>query len=138
MHSLPIGRHVLEIEGAVVTCRYEGLLSLDEVAAVHAVLESVLRERGHAYQLIDMTRTPLPDAEVRRWISQWAQKHTLECVLLFGASTPIFLMTGLLARAIHMMRADKRPVVLFERTEAEARAALARLLERRRATAQHA
>lgn len=127
-----IGGHLLEIDGPVLVCRYVGEISLAEIGAVHQTLEAVLREQGHAYQLIDMTRLQMPSAEVRRWISKWAQRHTLEAVISFGASHAIFVVTNLLGRAIHLLRADKRPAVLFERDESAALSALANLREQRR------
>jgi hypothetical protein len=126
-----IDQHLLQVDGPVVMCRYHGDISLAQIEAVHLILEEVLREHGHAHQLIDMRHLHMPSAQVRRWISQWAQKHTLDSVINFGASYAIFAITKLLGHAIHLLRADKRPVVLFERDEPAALAALARLQEPR-------
>jgi len=128
-----VGQHHIDIEGDKVVCRYQGALSLSEVEAVHKIIEAALQKHGHCYQLIDMKQLETPDYQVRRWISQWAQRHTLEAVLCFNATSGLHVITGLLTRAIYFLRKDKRPTVLFLRTEEEARAIAAEMYTRRQA-----
>ena len=127
-----IGAHRLDVESAVVVCRYQGTLSMEETQQVHDVLEGVLQGQGHCYQLIDMKTLKTLDPPQRRWISKWAQTHTLEAVLCFNASTLMYYLVGLMTRAIYMLRKDKRPTVLILKDEAEARAKVVELEQRRR------
>lgn len=73
----------------------------------------------------------LPSTAVRRWISNWAMTHSIEAVISFNASWPIFVMTNLLGRAVHLLRADERPAILSPRDEADALALLERLRSQR-------
>lgn len=127
-----IGAHRLDIEGATVVCRYQGTISLEEIQRVHEVLAAVLAAHGHCYQLIDLQQVKTVEPAQRRWVSQWAQTHTLEAVLCFNASSLMFHLVGLMSRAIHFFREDKRPIVLVLKDEAEARAKIAELEARRR------
>jgi len=130
-HSL-IGAHRIDVEGATVICRYQGEISLEEIKRVHDVIHAILLQEGRCYQLIDMHAIKTLGPEQRRWVSQWAQTHTLEAVLCFRASSLMFHLVGLMTRAIHFFRRDKRPVVLVLKDEAEARAKVEELDERRR------
>jgi hypothetical protein len=128
-----IGAHRIDVEGASVVCRYQGPISLEEILRVHDVLEAVLSKEGRCYQLIDMHAVKTLGPEERRWVSQWAKTHTLEAVLCFRASSLMFHLVGLMARAIYFLRQDKRPIVLVLKDEAEARAMVGELEARRRA-----
>lgn len=127
-----IGAHRLDIEGMTVVCRYHDEISLEEIKRVHDVLEAVLEQRGRCYQLIDMRTVKTLGPAQRRWVSQWAQTHTLEAVLCFNASAPMFYLVGMMTRAIHFFRKDKRPIVLVLKDEAEARQKAADLEARHR------
>lgn len=126
-----IGAHRVDVEGATVICRYQGAISVEEIKLVHDVIDGVLKKQGHCFQLLDLHTVQTLEAPVRRWISKWAQRHTLEAVLGFNASSLMFVLTGLMARAIYFMRKDKRPTVLILKDEAEARAMVAELQARR-------
>jgi len=52
-------------------------------------------------------------------------------VISFNASWPIFVMNNLLGRAVHLLRSDKRPAIVFPREEADALAMLERLRSQR-------
>lgn len=112
-------------------CRYQGAISVEEIKLVHDVIDGVLKKQGHCYQLLDLHTVQTLEAPVRRWISQWAQTHTLEAVLGFNASSPMLVLTGLMARAIYFLRKDKRPTVLLLKDEAAARAMVTELHARR-------
>lgn len=126
-----IGAHRIDVEGAIVICRYQGAISVEEIKLVHDVIDGVLKKQGHCYQLLDLHTVQTLEPPVRRWISKWAQTHTLEAVLGFHASSLMFVLTGLMARAIYFMRKDRRPTVLVLKDEAEARAMVAELNARR-------
>ncbi len=128
-----IGAHRIDQEGAVVVCRYQGVISLEEIKRVHDVLDAVLEKEGRCYQLIDMQTVNTLGPEQRRWVSQWAHTHTLEAVLCFRASWVMFHLVGLMTRAIYFLRKDKRPIVLVLKDEAEARAKVVELEARRQA-----
>lgn len=130
-----IGTHQIDVEGALVICRYQGPISLAEIQLVHDVLGQVLDTQGHCYQLIDLHTVKTLAPPVRRWISQWAQTHTLEAVLCYNSSSAMFFLVGLMSRAIYFLRKDKRPTVLILKDEAEARAMAAELHSRRRTRA---
>jgi hypothetical protein len=125
------GAHRIDVEGVLVICRYQGPLSLEEIRSVHDVLASVLEKHGHCYQLLDLHTVKTLEAPARRFISQWAQTHTIDAVLGFGASSLMFVLMGLMSRAIYFMRKDTRPTVLILKNEAEARAMAAELQARR-------
>lgn len=127
-----IGAHRIDVEGDMVICRYRGAISMEEIRLVHDVIEDVLKTQGHCYQLLDLHTVKTLEPPVRRWISQWAQTHTLEAVLGFDASSLMFVLVGLMTRAIYSLRKDKRPTVLILNSEAEARATVAELNTRRR------
>ena len=127
-----VGAHRLDVEAGIVVCRYQGAISIEEIKQVHAVLDGVLERQGHCYQLIDMKTVKTLDPPQRRWISQWAQTHTLEAVLCFNSSPLMYYLVGLMTRAIYAMRKDKRPTVLILKDEAEARAKVVELEQRRR------
>ncbi len=133
-----IGAHRIDVESAIVVCRYQGAISMDEIKLVHDVLEAVLQSEGHCYQLIDMKTLKTLDPPQRRWISKWAQTHTLEAVLCFNSSALMYYLVGLMTRAIYLLRKDKRPTVLILKDEAEARAKVVELEQRRRPKAKPA
>ena len=114
-----IGAHRIDVEGDMVICRYRGAISMEEIKLVHDVIEDVLKTQGHCYQLLDLHTVKTLEPPVRRWISQWAQTHTLEAVLGFDASSLMFVLVGLMTRAIYSLRKDKRPTVLILKSEAQ-------------------
>lgn len=119
--SQKIGEHTIIDEGDVIACYYKGPVSLEEIQAVHDILDAALAAHKSVYQMIDFRTVPIPSAEVRRWIANWAQTRSLRAVVSFGASAPLRLIMNLLQNAIRLIKGHAPQTVLL-RTEQDARA----------------
>ncbi|MFO0577546.1 MAG: STAS/SEC14 domain-containing protein [Polyangia bacterium] len=113
--------HSIFRDGDTVICRYEGATSIDELAAVHAILEEAMAEHPKVFQIIDMRSYPLPPPEVRRWIAEWAKTHTLGGVAFFGAHPLVRVATLMIQRTAQLFTQRPTTPLRFFATVEEAR-----------------
>lgn len=116
-----IGAHSIYREGDVVICCYDGATSLEELKAVHALIEEAMAEHQQVFQIIDMRSYPVPPPEVRKWIAQWAKTHTLGGIAFFGAHPLVRAATLMIQRAAQLFSQRPTTPLGFFATLEEAR-----------------
>ena len=119
-----VGNHKVRVEGDIVFSRWQGVGSLAEIQAYHAIVERVIAERGQVYCLIDMSNTGRPTPEARQWMTEWSRRFHVNAVAGFGASFAVRVAVTLMMRAVRFFKGSEFLTEFFE-TEAEARAFLA-------------
>lgn len=117
-----IGQHEISIENDVILCRYRGPLSLDEVAAVHAIIQAQLSVQQRLFQICDLRDMDGLSRDVREWIAKWSKEHRLAGVGLFGGSLVMQVAASMIERVARLLYRSETPPVYFCRSEAEARA----------------
>ena len=98
-----ISSHRVRVEGDTVLTRYVGVPEREHVMAIHERFDRVLAEHGRLFVINDMSRSGIPTAEARRWISEWARAHQIDAIVNFGASLPIRMLQSLILNAAALL-----------------------------------
>jgi hypothetical protein len=117
-----IGKHEICVENDVVLCRYHGAVSIEEIIAIHTLIERQMSVHGRLFQLCDLSDMDDLNRDVRAWIAKWSKEHRLAGLALFGGSLVVQVAATMIERVARLLHRSDTPPVYFCRTEAEARA----------------
>ncbi len=116
-----VGKHEICVEKDVIVCRYHGAVSIDEIAAIHRIIEEQMSVQPRLFQVCDLRDMEGLNRDVRAWIAKWSNEHRLAGVALFGASLVMQVAASMIERVARLLYRTETPPVYFCRTEAEAR-----------------
>jgi hypothetical protein len=115
------GPHSLQMEGDLVTLRFHGDVSLDDMKFIIAGLDGVIATRGQFGALADLRELRSMSPEARRYAGSWKQVTASYGTAAFGASLPMRTLLSLLSRGMEIfMRSSHRGPLEFFKTEEEA------------------
>ncbi len=116
----PLGTHLLRQEGDLVWVVLRGVFSVDDAAALFAIVEKVQAQHGRFFLLGDLSATEVMPADTRRWIAQWSRVHGQPTgAAFYGASLLVRTFAMMLHRATNLISRGSAPLY-FSRTEQEA------------------
>lgn len=119
--SMNIGPHEISIDGDLLTARWHGAPSRQELEEVLTRAEGVIRSHGLLLVLNDMRQAGPAGAEARRYMQQWISRNPSFILVTFGVTQTVRVVLYLMTRAMVLLGL-RPPVNHFFATESEARA----------------
>lgn len=116
-----LGRHELSIDLDLMTLRWHGVPSLEDIQAAMTRAEGILQSAGSLFVLVDMRDAGPAGTDARRYMQQWLGRHPVCVMALFGVSLPVRVVLLLISRAMVLLGIPSPVYTLFS-NEADARA----------------
>jgi hypothetical protein len=122
MRVINAGCHVFEIMEDIIHIHWIGRSSLSEVQQAYPYIEEILAQKGRCLVLMDMRQGQTPDAETRKWLTEWWTARDRETIPLacYGLNALMQTAINLMLRAAVLL-GRRTPSVTYVATEAEAR-----------------
>lgn len=125
--GIPVGPHLVEIEGDVIIVRQRGDFELAHMKEWCRIADGVIAEYGGAFTISDFTVSGDFPPESRRYGSEWQNSAKVFGSALFGSSLAQRVLMTMIVRVGSMFRKHPGSPLVSVASEAEARAWVAEL-----------
>lgn len=131
---VPVGKHLLRVDGDTIFFLSRGVLSLDELKTLMVHYRRIRDEHGRLFIFFDSRQALGIEPAARNYNPPLDRSLYLpDLQVSFGASFTLRVVMGMFNRANRILRRKATPLQMFE-TESEARAFFEKERERLRQT----